>query len=84
MKPKKAKDVLKAAPTKAKIVHMGRETNSTMGNPRFRVTFDNGHQALTEPNAGWAYGLHEGMIGKHAKYTVNNKGHIDRMDVEHK
>jgi hypothetical protein len=55
--------------------------NSKEGNPRFRIQFTDGTIGTTPRNAGWVYGIHEGMWHVTVKYHFTPKGRcvIDDM-----
>ena len=63
------------------ILDIKRLKNSTMGNPNFKITITGGESYRTPTNAGWAYAIYTGMIGKQATITIKGKT-ITSLDVE--
>lgn len=56
-----------------KILGLKKMANSRMGNPKFRVRMTGGQEYTTPTDAGWAYAIHRGMVGKEANITVSGK-----------
>ena len=55
--------------------------NSRNGNPRLRIRFHCGIEGTTPSDAGWVYGIHDGMTVVTAKfhYTAAGRCIIDDM-----
>ena len=48
--------------TKAlEVAELERLRNSRNGNPRYRIRFANGIEGTTKTDAGFVYGIHDGM-----------------------
>lgn len=71
---------------KSRIIdRVEKTTNSTNGNPRFRVTLDDGSRLLTKPDSMFALYLVDGGT----EYTdvpvtieINGRGHIEFIEKE--
>lgn len=62
-----------------------RLVNSPSGNPRWKVSFDDGTSARTSRDSQCAYSVGEGMVGQRVDITVDLKGeitHLVRLGVE--
>lgn len=54
-----------------RIAGMERLLNTTSGNPRWRVTFDDATSLTTWPDAAFTYDIEESWVGEHVEVTVS-------------
>lgn len=68
-----------------KIVGIRRKNNSVNGNPKFVLRvykFDETQDFTTATDAGFAYAIYDGMLGKYATFVINGRNQIVDMTVE--
>lgn len=59
------------------ITNLVRMDSSRNGNPRFRVFFEDGSNAPTEPDAAWSYGAENSEFrAGPVEVHYNGRGHI--------
>jgi hypothetical protein len=56
--------------------------NSRNGNPRYLIAFTDGIVGKTKTDAGFVYGIHDGLTVVNVKFHFTPKGHCVIEDME--
>lgn len=71
---------------RSKLIDIERRNNSTNGNPKMLLEFDNGITGITKTDAMWVYGIDTSWIGQSVAfefhYTNAGKCVIDDAKLE--
>lgn len=64
------------------VADLERLRNSRNGNPRYRIGFTNGIEGTTKTDAGFVYGIHDGMKAVAVRFHYTHAGRCIIDDVE--